>query len=215
MAVVKVDNQPISSSFFGEGHWLTDFITPESPDVQQAYRKITSGILTSDARIEALHHYVGNIKYKQLISGMMSVEGRVSYQRDLWNYPATTMKIGVGNCANKAFLLASLMRQELPPGEVYVALGNLYNEKPGGHAWVVLKRDGTNYIVESTRPDVPTFIDAKSADRYEPVHFFNDLEVFYVEGKSVLEPYTASYSTWLKGYLDWSYIDSQKLRSNR
>jgi len=116
----------------------------------------------------------------------------------------------VHNCANKSFLLASLLRCEFPPQDVHCILGNLYNGKPGGHAWPQIKLNGVEYIMESTRPDVPPLVLASAADRYEEVHQFNDITVYSVEGKTVMEPFAACYSTWLVDYLDFAYIEGRK-----
>lgn len=115
----------------------------------------------------------------------------------------------VHNCANKSFLLTSLLRNFLPPEEVFCVLGNLYNGKPGGHAWVEVRKNGQDYVLESTQPDTP-IVQASELDRYEEVHYFNDQSIFAVPGKTVLTPFTACYSTWLKDYLNWGYIEEKR-----
>jgi transglutaminase-like putative cysteine protease len=207
----NIDDQPIASTFFGEGKWLTDFITPEAIDVQELHADLTANIRTLDDRIVALHGWVASeVQYRKFIRGKLSIEGKVSYQEDLWNTPSITSKIKVGNCANKSFLLASLIRQELSSKQVYAVLGNLYNGKVGGHAWVQVRLGGHDYIVEPTRDDIPVFVPVASAERYEAVHLFNDQEVYVIEGRTVMEPYTACFSTWLSDYLDMAYIEGRK-----
>jgi len=115
----------------------------------------------------------------------------------------------VHNCANKAFLLTSLLRRELASDKAYCVLGNLYNGKPGGHAWCQAKLGGIDYILEATRQDVP-MVPVALAERYEAVHLFNDEQIFAIEGKTLMLPMTKCYSTWLKDYLNWTYIKSQK-----
>lgn len=116
----------------------------------------------------------------------------------------------VHNCAVKSFLLASLLRNELPPDHIYVALGNLYNGKAGGHAWVKLILEEGEYYMESTMPTAPPLVPAVAADRYEAVHYFNDEKVFAVEGRTQLVPFTACYSDWLASYLHWAYIEGNR-----
>ncbi|GAH86937.1 unnamed protein product, partial [marine sediment metagenome] len=82
--------------------------------------------------------------------------------------------------------------------------------KPGGHAWVSCKLGGIDYIIETTRADVPALVPASSADRYEAVHLFNDETAYAIEGRTVMEPFTACFSTWLSDYLDWAYIEGRK-----
>jgi len=216
--LVSVDDQPIAASFFGEGQWLTDFITPEASDVQELYSKLTKGIYDVDKKIAACWHWVANqVKYVYFVKGKIWVGGtgertsfrEVSVQGDLWTMPSMTIQTKVGNCAVKSFLLTSLLRNALPPNQVYCALGNLYNGKPGGHAWVAIKQLGQEYISESTTPNVPVMVPADTAKRYEAVHYFNDKEVLAVEGKTQMIPMTACYSSWLSDYLNWAYIESQ------
>jgi len=114
----------------------------------------------------------------------------------------------VHNCANKAFLLTSLLRRELSSDEVFCVLGNLENNGDiGGHAWCEINLGGRDFIMESTRPDVPPLVPTQIATRYQPVHLFNDKQAYYIEGATVMEPFSAAYSTWLKDYLDWAYIE--------
>jgi len=204
-----MDDQPIAATFFGEGKWLTEFITPVNLDIQEAYQELTAGLTSIEDKIVACQQYIGRMTYKKLISGTINIEGRVSHQKDLWSDPSTTLAIGIGNCANKSFLLASLLRNQLPPDQIYCVLGNLHNGKTGGHAWVQVNLD-QEYIVESTRADIPPMVLAESTPRYEAVHFFNDKETYAIGGRTVLEPFTACYSTWLVDYLDWAYIKGKK-----
>jgi len=208
---IPIDNQPISATFFGEGRWLTDFVTPHAIDVKELYKGLTEDIDTIEEKVAAVHGWVSSkIKYKRFIQGKLSIEGKTSTQEDLWSLPSITARVGVGNCANKAFLLASLLRNELSPNQVHCVLGNLYNGKPGGHAWVQVNLGGQEYIVESTQPDVQSLIPAYSVDRYEAVHLFNDEGAYAIEGRTVMEPFTACFSTWLRDYLDWGYIEGRK-----
>jgi len=206
-----IDDQPIAATFFGEDKWLTDFVTPDAIDVQELHSQLTKNINTLEERIAALHQWVASqVKYRKFVRGKLTIEGHSSFQDDLWNTPSITSRVKVGNCANKSFLLTSLIRQELSPNEVKCVLGNLYNGKAGGHAWVQVRLHGADYIVEPTHPDVPIFVPVTAAQRYEAVHLFNDQEIYAIEGKTVMEPFTACFSTWLSDYLDWAYIERRK-----
>lgn len=208
---IAIDDQPISATFFGEGRWLTDFITPNAIDIKELHKDLTEGIASLDEKIAALHNYVASqIRYTRFVKGKLWVEGKSSVQDDLWSLPSITARVKVANCANKAFLLCSLLRQDMPSSQVHAVLGNLYNGKPGGHAWVSCKLGGIDYIIETTRADVPALVPASSADRYEAVHLFNDETAYAIEGRTVMEPFTACFSTWLSDYLDWAYIEGRK-----
>jgi transglutaminase-like putative cysteine protease len=205
--VVQIEDQPIASRFFGEGNWLTDMITPNSPDVLQLWNRITADKRTIEDKIIASWDWVARqVKYKPFISASINVEGKSSFQHDFWQTPAMCSKTRVGNCANKAFLLTSLLRNELSENQVYCVLGNLHNGHVSGHAWVEVNFDGNDYIMHATRDDVP-LIDVKKATRYEPVHYLNEKIVLAVPGRTVMTPFEACYSDWLKDYLNWSYIN--------
>lgn len=209
-----IDDQPISATFFGEGRWLTDFITPNALEIQDLHKEVIETAENPSNlmdRITVLWCWVAsNVKYTRFVKGKIWVNGHSSVQTDYWAMPGLTARVKVGNCATKSFLLGSLLRNELPADRVHCVLGNLYNGKPGGHSWVQVKLNGAEYIMETTRPDIPPFVLAYLADRYEPVHFFNDQEVKTIEGRTVMVPYAMAYSTWLKDYLDWTYIEGGK-----
>ena len=203
---VRVDDQPISETFFGEGRWLTEFITPNNLSVQALHAEITDGITDMEEKMIAMRRWVAsNVRYVDFVSGKLWIEGKTSRQSDLWNLPSTTLKVGVGNCANMSFLLTSLARQELEPSQVYCVLGNLYNGKVGGHAWTEVNLYGQRYIMESTILDIPDLVPV-STERYEAVHLFNDSEVYAYPDRTVMQPFSRKYSTWLREYLNWDYI---------
>ena len=209
--LIPMDDQPISATFFGEGKWLTDFITPNTLEIQTLHKNITEGIDELGDRLAAMRTWVASkIRYTRFVKGTLQVEGKVSRQNDLWNTPAITAQVGVGNCANMSFLLTSLIRNDLAAQDVHCVLGNLYNGTPGGHAWTQVRLGNEEYILESTKLDIPNLVPTRSIDRYEAVHFFNDKEAYAVEGLTILEPFAACYSTWLKDYLDWAYIKGRK-----
>jgi hypothetical protein len=210
-SITKIDDQPMDASFFGEVRRLTDFITPDAFEVQNLYKSLTEGIGDTIGKITACWKWVANqVKYVEFVKGKLTINGKTSWQNDLWTLPETTIKTRVANCAVRSFLLTSLLRNGLAPDQVYCTLGNLYNGKPGGHAWVTLRLDGADLISESTTPTVPPLVSADAAERYEAVHHFNDKIVLAVEGKTQLVPMTDCYSTWLSDYLNWTYIESQK-----
>ena len=210
MTLIPVDDQPISANFFGDGRWLSNWVTPEALEVGRLYDQVTHGLANVDDRVYACWEWVANTKYKSFICAHINVEGVTSKQEDYWQDPTMMIHTKVGNCANKAFLLTSLLRKEFEAGDCFCVLGNLYNGKPGGHAWTQIRLNGEVYVVESTRPDLQPLVKASIAVRYEPVHFFNDKLAFVETDKTALEPFARCYSTWLVGYLDWAYIEGRK-----
>lgn len=209
--IVAIDDQPIDATFFGEVRRLTDFITPDALEVQELYKELTKGIDNTIDRITACWKWVAaQVKYVEFVRGKLSINGKTSWQNDFWQSPSQVITTQVGNCANKSFLLCSLLRNILPPDQVYCTLGNLYNGKPGGHGWVTAKIADEEYIMESTTPTAPPLVPVSAAKRYEAVHYFNDSQIYAVEGKTQLVPMCDCYSTWLSDYLHLAYIESQK-----
>lgn len=208
---IPIDDQPIAATFFGEGKWLTDFITPDAIDIAVLHEELTQGLTNIEDKVAAMHNWVATqVRYKKLIQGKLWIEGKSSVQNDLWNTPSITARIKVGNCANKAFLMTSLLRQDMSLSQVHCVLGNLYNGQAGGHAWVQVTLEGVDYIVETTKANAPALVLASSAERYEAVHLFNDEVAYAIEGRTVMEPFTACFSTWLSDYLNWAYIKGRK-----
>jgi len=211
MAEMLIDNQPIATTFFGEGRFLTSFITPDALEVRELHNKLIENMSSRDDRILACWEWVANeVRYTPFVKGKLWINGHYSTQDDLWNEPSVTIRVKVGNCANKAFLLTSLLRNELSADEVYCVLGNLYQPKEGGHAWVEVKLSGQSYIMETTRADIKPFIPVGLTDIYEAVIYFNDKTVYAIEGRTVLSPFCSVYAEWLRDYLDWAYIRRRK-----
>jgi len=207
---IVINDQPIAAGFYGEGKWLSDYVTPGQPDIMTLYEQVTRGLSSIEDKLVACWDWVANeVKYKNFISAHINIEGKNSYQEDYWQTPSMCAKTHVGNCANKAFLLTSLVRNVLSPSEVYCVLGNLSNGHVSGHAWVEATLNGRDYILESTRDDVP-LIEAVEGDRYEPVHYFNDVTVLAMPGRTVLTPFEACYSEWLRDYLNYAYINRRQ-----
>lgn len=206
---VQIDNQPMAATFFGEGKWLTDFVTPHALEIEELHQDLTENIPDLYDRLGVLHSWVGDkVKYVPFVHAKLVVAGKTSVQNDYWSDPSLTARTKVGNCANKAFLLASLVRNELPSSQVHVVLGNLHQAPgPGGHAWVSANINGEEYIMESTRGDMQPMVAARAADIYEDIVHFNDQEVSAIEGRTLLTPFTRVYADWLRDYLDFAYIN--------
>jgi hypothetical protein len=204
-----INDQPIASTFFGQGKWLTEFITPNNGDIQLLSKQLTANLEDKSKMARASWAWVAhNVRYVPFVKARLEVEGKTSIQNDYWADPSLTMHTGIGNCANKAFLLTSLLRNFIDEGNVKCVLGNLcQNGKCGGHAWVqVYADDGQPYIMESTREDVPAFIPAEGLSIYDPVIYFNDKFVEAIPQKTLLIPFSAVYADWLSDYLNKTVI---------
>ena len=207
MNVFPIDDQPISATHFGEGKWLTEFITPNNMEVMTLYESLTKGLATLDQKIAACQKWVSEeVRYVEFVRSELKIEGKTSVNTDTWLSPSIIKNIKVGNCANKSFLLASLLRNAMSAEDVHCVLGNLHNGAVGGHAWVEVVVNEEVYVSETTMPGLHPMIPLNIATRYEPVHYFNDIEAYAIEGRTIMEPFSSYDSTWLKDYLDWAYI---------
>ncbi len=208
---IQIDDQPIASTFFKEGRWLTDFVTPDALEVRILHKKLTEGIDDLEQRLFASWDWVADrVRYVKFVKAKLWVNGKSSVQTDYWSEPTLTIQTKVGNCVVKSLLLASLIRNDLPAEQVSVVLGNLNQPPgPGGHAWCQVKLE-QEYIMESTRGDMQPMIASQAVDKYEAVVFFNDQTVSAIEDRTLLTPFAAVYANWLKDYLDWSFIEGVK-----
>jgi len=180
--LVKADDQPIISRPFHDSVWLTSFITPQNPDVLLKYQELIEGIQNSRDRVIALWQYVANMRYQPTVSARVSLNGNVIAEPDTWLFPSETMQVNVANCANRSFLLASLLKNELTlPDQVYCSLGYLNLDGVGAHAWVIADISGEEYILETTQPRLESaFVPASVALAYDQVIAFDEKSVYTV-----------------------------------
>ncbi len=127
-----------------------------------------------DTFIQAAWAYVGDsIHYESFSSDIVFQDSSVKCKD--CELPATTLKTGNSNCVGSSALLASILRNRLPPERVMMAVGNLYRNGVGGHSWVECFRAGDWYILEATAPPQGWRL-ASASPEYEPLVFFNDVE---------------------------------------
>ena len=211
LEAIPIDDQPISATFFGEGRWLTAFVTPDALEVKNLHEELTGDNDVEDRLLACWGWVAGKVSYVKFVKARIQINGHISSQNDYWQTPSQVIRTRVGNCANKAFLLCSLLRNELPADKVWVVLGNLnQGGDSGGHAWVQANLNGGSYIMESTREDMQPMVSTEVAGIYESVLFFNDKGAFAIEGRTLLQPFCAVYADWLHDYLDWAFIEGAK-----
>lgn len=200
----RVDDQPVggvgNATLFHESRWLTEWVAPNSLEIQAEYQKLTKGLASDWDKILACFTRVLDIPYTQAVRIRVNVDGRTFVQEDAWLDPAQALMAPKLNCANRSFLLASLLRQEHNAGQVWVTLGNLKLDGLGGHAWVFF-RGNQDYIMETTSPRIRAPITHSEA--HEAVVYFNDQEVRIVPGLQVTEPFSSCWCIpFLEDYLD-------------
>lgn len=202
-ASIPCDDQPILASIMNERRLLTSWITPNSLEVQNKYEQLTSGLESTEDKVKACLKYVSDIPYVQFVRVSANVAGKTFVQPDTWLQPAEAIFSPRLNCANKTFLLTSLLRQELPAENVWACLGNLNVDSQTGHAICYVRLD-QDYILETTNPGVrDKFIPIEAATMYEDVIFFNSEEVRVLPDRKIREPFSACYNCepFLSDYL--------------
>lgn len=187
--LVKADNQPIISRPLHDSVWLTSLITPDNPDVMLKYQELTRGLESTEDRITALWRYVANLPYRETVRARITVNGRTVGQQDTWLFPSETIQVRVSNCANRSFLLTSLLKNELPvDSNIYCMLGHLNIDGIGAHAWSMLNISGIDYILETTQPRLErAFIPVSLAGAYDAVVAFDEKTVYTVDSGSNIE----------------------------
>lgn len=196
---IQCPDQPIggehgSATLFGEPKWLAEWVTPRDLSVQEKYEQLTSGLSSPEEKIIACLRYVCDFPYTRFIRVETRVDGITFVQRDAWLEPSQAMQTPKINCANRSFILASLLRQEMPPEDVWVVMGNLNVDGQDGHAWDMVRLYGKQYMLEPTNARVKaSLIPIDLASGYEDVLYFNDYEVKAIPERKVREPFSACY----------------------
>ncbi len=79
-----------------------------------------------------------------------------------------------GDCDDKAILLTSLLRYEIPADQVFCAVGDwVLGGKREGHMWVVIEGDSEDEVIEATAP-----ANATVRGEYQLMAIFNDIYAF-------------------------------------
>ena len=176
--------------FAGEQHDIRDFVTPAQIEVVCLFEQLKS----DDPQQTLLNCWTwvnDNVAYptdrlgrtvdrQELISF-----GALHYinSTDFWFFPCEVIarariarKYGrksLGDCDDVAFVLVSVLRNQLSPQDVYCVMGDYFNSQAAGHAWVKCRLDGAWCIVDPTAK-VGTPADP---NRYDEFVLFNDMEV--------------------------------------
>ncbi len=204
-SAVLVEDQPIggagAATLMHESRWLTDWIQPDSLEVQTEHDRLVQGLGSNWDKALSLFGRVLDIPYTPAVRVKVSVDGKTFVQNDAWLEPGQALKAQTSlNCANRAFLLASLLRRDYPAAKVWAVFGNLKVDGLGGHAWVLL-RERQDYILETTSPRIRTPI--TNSDAHEGVVYFNDQEVRMVPETQLKQPFSACWCVpFLEDYLN-------------
>jgi hypothetical protein len=169
----------------------------------------------------------------------LEVAEKVTYQKDeetfagrveVWQTPEETLRAGFGDCEDHSILLVDWLLSEGYEARVVIGESLIGDGKWGGHAWVVLRLEGKEYLIEATSdlvgPDGSApqgkelkrlrqehlkleGIEAK-ADSYRPEGMFDRGRYWLRKGIADGKPPVAPQSYW-SGDEEW--IEGMWLRS--
>ena len=146
----------------GKYHSVKALVQPDEPRV----RDIARVLVQANNFIEAAQEFVDSFTtYRNEVG-------------DYWTTPAELLEAQAGDCDDKAILLCSILRNYLPPDQVYCAFGlwSLDGETTG-HMYVVTEgEDGDDRVIEATAGP-----ERKTRGKYVLHGMFNDKYAFSTE----------------------------------
>lgn len=146
----------------GKYHSIEALVQPDEPTV----RDIARVLVQANNFIEAAQEFVDSFTTYQNEVG------------DYWTTPAELLAAQAGDCDDKAILLVSILRNYLPPDQVYCAFGLwVLDGETTGHMYVVTEgEDGDDRIIEATAGP-----ERKTRGKYVLHGMFNDKYAFSTE----------------------------------
>ena len=177
----------IAADLHGDMHFANEYLTGYAPPAH---------LPKNCTRLEemlVIWRAVGAIcHYKQ------DTDDVVNDPEDAWQFAPETLKLGTGDCEDSAIMLTDWLTSR--GFEARVALGR-YSER-GGHAWVVVRLEGKEYLLESTMPDSKSAappLASEVGSRYIPEAML-DYDTIHVR-KSPRAPWDGGYfedEQWLR-----------------
>lgn len=143
----------------GEYHSVRSLVQPDDPEV----RDIARVLVQAPDFISVC---------QELVNSFTTYREEVG---DYWAEPWETLAEKAGDCDDLSILLCSLLRNYIPPDNVFCAFGLCTREgERGGHMWVITKdENGKDRILEATAPPWKV-----TKGKYVIHGFFNDKYCF-------------------------------------
>jgi len=152
----------IVSYRFNDRYWVTDFITPNNPDIQQVIADL--GDAKGDEFVEQIAEFIRDNFQYPLWNENPSVDGQLlRYSQGflkhgykcckfyVWAFPAEVLQSKLGFCAESANLAESLLINKV---NSWAVLGDVLSTKDdtllGRHEWVETPYRGETFILETT-----------------------------------------------------------------
>jgi hypothetical protein len=146
----------------GKYHSVKDLVQPDDPTVRDIARVLVQAKDFTKAA-------------QEFIDSFTTYQNEVG---DYWTTPAELLAAQAGDCDDKAILLVSILRNYLPPDQVYCAFGLwVLDGETTGHMYVVTEgEDGDDRIIEATAGP-----ERKTRGKYVLHGMFNDKYAFSTE----------------------------------
>jgi len=156
-----MDEIPIVNYRFNDRYWVTDFVTPGNPDIQQVIADL--GDAKGDEFVEQIAEFIRDNFQYPLWDGNPSVDGQLlRYTQGLfkhgykccmfyvWAFPAEVLQSKLGYCAESGNLAESLLVNKVASMAVLGDVLSLDDALLGRHEWVETPYKGEAYVLETT-----------------------------------------------------------------
>jgi len=110
-----------------------------------------------------------------LINNALTESRKIEYRdekdKDYWQTPSETEKIGSGDCEDKAFYLNHLLKNKGVKSRI--VFGLLESNRPYMHAWNEIDISNQTYLID-TSSKIPIFIERSKIGDYKYVYEYNE-----------------------------------------
>jgi len=152
---------PVVSYRFHDSYWVTDFITPKNPDIQDVVARL--GNVEGDKFVEAVAAYIRDNYQYPLWNGNPTCDGQLlRYTQGVlkhgfkccmyyvWAFPPEVIQSKLGYCAETGNLAESLLVNKVNSFAVLGDVLSLNGALLGRHEWVMTPYLGETYVLETT-----------------------------------------------------------------
>jgi hypothetical protein len=179
----SLDDLILCVGYPGEQHSIKEFVTPNQVMVKETYEAIGA-----DAW-QCWNWVCRNIKYPAKRGRMFDYHTLNAFgmrllksSGEFFQLPYQSLLVGIGDCADKSAVLASMLRNFMDAGSVYVSMGTFSGDDGDiDHAWVTIMVDGDWYILETTLPTARDWKPVSELPEYTAVLHANDQNIMSKE----------------------------------
>lgn len=153
----------------GQYHSIRELVQPDDPEV----REIARVLMQADDFVGAAQDFVASFTtYRREIGDFWATPGETLEAQTLRREEGIEFSC---DCDDMAILLCSILRNYIPPEDIYCAIGDWNGE---GHMWVVMANSNGDRVIEATAPS-----SKRVKGNYRLYAIFNDQYAFsYPEG---------------------------------